>query len=145
MIEYTFDTTRAATNLLFGGALERYPDIQFILPHAGGVLPYLAWRLSVAPVIDPRLPRLTREQVFSGLKRFWYDNALAPGRETMGTLQFVASPDRIVFGSDWPFANDRVMTEELKSFGAEEFLSAQQTLEIERQNALALFPRRARR
>ena len=40
MIEYPFDTTRAAVNLLFSGALERFPNIRFILSHAGGTLPF---------------------------------------------------------------------------------------------------------
>jgi hypothetical protein len=30
-------------------------------------------------MIDPRLPQLSREQVYAGLKHFWYDNALSPG------------------------------------------------------------------
>ena len=79
MIEYPFDTTRAAVNLLFSGALERFPNIRFILSHAGGTLPFLAWRLSVAPMIDKRLKQRTREEIFAGLKTFWYDNALASG------------------------------------------------------------------
>ena len=45
MMEYLFDTTRAVVNLMFGGALERYPRIRFILPHAGGLVPYFSWRL----------------------------------------------------------------------------------------------------
>ena len=68
MIEYPFDTTRAAVNLLFSGALERFPNIRFILSHAGGTLPYLAWRLSVAPMIDKRLKQRTREEIFAGLQ-----------------------------------------------------------------------------
>ena len=58
MMEYLFDTTRAVVNLMFGGALERYPRIRFILPHAGGLVPYFSWRLSVSPMIDKRLKQL---------------------------------------------------------------------------------------
>ena len=58
MMEYLFDTTRAVVNLMFGGALERYPRIRFILPHAGGLVPYFAWRLSVSPMIDKRLRQI---------------------------------------------------------------------------------------
>ena len=36
MMEYLFDTTRAAVNLVFSGAIDRFPRIRFILPHAGG-------------------------------------------------------------------------------------------------------------
>lgn len=43
--EFTFNTTRAATNLIFSGTLERYPNIKFILAHAGGTLPYINWRI----------------------------------------------------------------------------------------------------
>ncbi|GGG94204.1 amidohydrolase [Staphylococcus pragensis] len=43
--EFTFNTTRAATNLIFSGTLERYPNIKFILAHAGGTLPYIQWRV----------------------------------------------------------------------------------------------------
>ena len=68
MMEYLFDTTRAAANLLLSGAIERFPRIRFILAHAGGVLPYFAWRLSVAPMVDPRLPQWPREKIFAGLR-----------------------------------------------------------------------------
>ena len=107
MMEYLFDTTRAVVNLIFGGALERYPRIRFILPHAGGLVPYFSWRLSVSPMIDKRLKQLPQEQVFGLLRRFWYDNALSPGAQTWGCLENVAAPDQIVFGTDWPFANVR--------------------------------------
>jgi predicted TIM-barrel fold metal-dependent hydrolase len=142
MIEYLFDTTRAAVNLLFSGALERFPHIRFILSHAGGTLPYTAWRLSVAPMIDKRLKQRSRAEIFAGLKTFWYDNALASGPPSMGALSHIAAPERIVFGSDWPFCNDRVVTEEVADFTAPGFLSPDDVAEIGWQNALALFPNR---
>jgi predicted TIM-barrel fold metal-dependent hydrolase len=140
MMEYLFDTTRAAVNLLFSGALDRFPGIRFILPHGGGVMPYFAWRLSVSPMIDKRLPQLTQEQVFEGLARFWYDNALAPGDVTFGSLDHVARPDRILFGTDYPFANPRVIAEAVKTHEARD-LSPAQRAAIDRGNALALFPK----
>jgi predicted TIM-barrel fold metal-dependent hydrolase len=143
MIEYPFDTTRAAVNLLFSGALERFPNIRFILSHAGGTLPSLAWRLSVAPMIDKRLKQRTREEIFAGLKTFWYDNALASGAAPMGALSRIAAADRIVFGSDWPFCNDRVVTEEVADFTAPDFLDPRTVAMIARENALKLFPDRA--
>ncbi len=141
MMEYLFDTTRAAANLLLSGALDRFPRIRFILAHAGGVMPFLAWRISVAPMVDPRLPQWPRERIFAGLRKFWYDNALSPGPQTMGALAAVAAPEQIVFGSDWPFANARVVAEALKDQTAPGFLSAAQRAAIDRGNALALFPR----
>jgi predicted TIM-barrel fold metal-dependent hydrolase len=141
MIEYPFDTTRAAVNLVFTGALDRFLNINFILSHAGGTLPYLAWRLSVAPMIDKRLQQRTREQIFAAFKTFWYDNALASGIEAMGTLSRIAAKERILFGSDWPFCNERVVTEEVKDFTAPGFLAPDTRKLIERENAVKLFPR----
>jgi predicted TIM-barrel fold metal-dependent hydrolase len=142
MMEYLFDTTRAVVNLIFSGAIERFPRIQFILPHAGGLAPYFAWRLSVSPMIDKRLPRLSRDQVFEGLAHFWYDNALAPGEQTFGSLDHVARPERIVFGTDYPFANPGVIAEAVKTHESG-FLSDVRRAAIDRGNALALFPRYA--
>src|ERR1700730_1885039 len=105
MIEYPLVTMRALVNLAFSFAIELSPRIPFILPHAGGLIPYFAWRLSVSPMIDARLPALSREKVYADLAHFWYDNALSPGKETFGALDQVARPERIVFGSDFPFAN----------------------------------------
>src|ERR1700691_2572885 len=143
MIEYPFDTTRAAVNLLFSGALERCPNIRFILSHAGGTLPFIAWRLSVAPMIDARLKQRSREEIFAALKTFWYDNALPSGPQPMGALSRIAAADRIVFGSDWPFCNDRVVTEEVADFTARDFLVPDTIAMIARENALKLFPQRA--
>jgi predicted TIM-barrel fold metal-dependent hydrolase len=142
MMEYLFDTTRAVVNLIFSGAIARFPRVQFILPHAGGLVPYFAWRLSVSPMIDKRLPQLSREQVFEGLAHFWYDNALAPGEHTFGALDRVARPERIVFGTDYPFANPRVIAEAVKTYESG-FLPDARRAAIDRSNALALFPKYA--
>ncbi len=143
MIEYPFDTTRAAVNLVFSGALERFADIRFILSHAGGTLPFLAWRISVAPMIDARLRQRSRQEIFAALKTFWYDNALASGPQPMAAISQIAAEDRIVFGSDWPFCNDRVVAEEVADFTAPGSLPPARIAAIGRDNALKLLSRRA--
>jgi predicted TIM-barrel fold metal-dependent hydrolase len=137
MMEYLFDTTRAVVNLVFGGALERFPRIRFILAHAGGLVPYFTWRLSVAPMIDARLPQVPREQILARLKRFWYDIALSPTAEILACLGATAAPDRIVFGSDWPFANTLVLEAALQAYASAP-IGDRQRLAIDRSNALAL-------
>ena len=139
MMEYLFDTTRAAVNLVFGGALERFPRIRFILAHAGGLVPYFAWRLSVSPMIDARLPQIPPEQILARLKRFWYDIALSPTAEILACLGATAAPERIVFGSDWPFANVRVIAEANRAYESQPLPHGQRAA-IDRGNALSLFP-----
>jgi predicted TIM-barrel fold metal-dependent hydrolase len=142
MMEYLFDTTRAAVNLVFTGAMERFSRIRFILAHAGGAMPYFAWRLSVSPMIDPRLPQLPPEKILGHLKHYWYDNALAPGPQSMHSLAHVAAAERIVFGSDWPFANARVIAAAVAAHV--ESVAEPQRGAIDRANAQALFPRLSR-
>jgi len=139
MMEYVFDTTRAAVNLAFSGAIERFPRIRFVLAHAGGLMPYFAWRLSVSPMIDKRLEQMSPAQVYARLRRFWYDNALAPTAETFACLKGVAPEGQIVFGSDWPFANAAVIAEAVRTYEGVAMPPAQRSA-IDRTNALSLFP-----
>jgi predicted TIM-barrel fold metal-dependent hydrolase len=141
IMEYLFDTTRAAVNLLLGGTIDRFPEIRFILPHAGGTLPYFAWRLASSPSVDPTLPQWSREEFAEKLRRFWYDIAIASGPTTMGALKTVADPDRIVFGSDWPFVQAPLLAEAVAMHVAPDLHDDRQRAAIDRRNALTLFPR----
>ena len=91
MMEYLFDTTRAVVNLIFSRrdrAFSPHPVHPAPCRRPGA---YFAWRLSVSPMIDKRLPQLTREQLLCDLRHFWYDNALSPGEQTFGSLDRVAA------------------------------------------------------
>ena len=139
MMEYLFDTTRAAVNLAMSGATERFSRIRFVLAHAGGLMPYFAWRLSIAPMIDARLEQLTPAQIFARLARFWYDTALSPTPQTLTCLAGVARPAQVVFGTDWPFANASVIAEAMKYATAAPPEGLDRAA-VDRGNALALFP-----
>jgi predicted TIM-barrel fold metal-dependent hydrolase len=91
-------------------------------------------------MIDKRLKQMSREQIMGLLRRFWYDNALSPGAQTWGCLENVASPEQIVFGTDWPFANVRVTEEAMKAYEALDAITPAQREAIDRGNALRLLP-----
>ncbi len=139
MLEFVIDTSRAAMNLVFSGALERYANVNFILAHGGGVIPYIAWRLSVAPIISPLLPQWTQEKVFDALKRFWYDTAISADRRSLPSLLETAAPERVLFGSDWPYATTKVM--DLSIAGLRSAIPDVLLGRIAYENARGLFPR----
>jgi 6-methylsalicylate decarboxylase len=49
-------------------------------------------------------------------------------------------PERVVFGSDYPFANPRVIAEMIRTYESG-FLPQARRAEIDRTNALMLFPK----
>ena len=90
-------------------------------------------------MIDKRLKQMSQDEVFALLRRFWYDNALSPGEQTWGSLEKVAAPDRIVFGTDWPFANVNVTAEAMKTYQALDAVTPAQRTAIDRGNAQRQF------
>jgi predicted TIM-barrel fold metal-dependent hydrolase len=137
--EYPINTTRAALNLMTKGVLQRFPNIRFVLSHAGGVLPYLTWRLA-----NPWVPPVFESDPKTMLRRFWYDIALSAGRQTLGCLKEVADPDKILFGTDWPYTTEESVRLTVKDFTQSGMFTPAQTADIERGNSLKLFPRLAR-
>jgi aminocarboxymuconate-semialdehyde decarboxylase len=96
------ETTIAAASLVFGGVIERHPNINFCLSHAGGFVPFQAgrfrhgWKVRKEPHV--RLKGDPAESV----ARFIYDSIThAPG--PLRFLLSEAGADRIVFGTDYPF------------------------------------------
>ena len=103
VLEFPFETTRTATSLIISGALQRFTRIRFILSHAGGTLPYLVPRVSLSIGMMPGVAERVGD-VPSAFRRFYYDTALSAGVSTLTALSLVASPDHILFGTDFPMA-----------------------------------------
>ena len=108
LLEGTFDTTRFATKLAAERVFERFPGIRFILPHTGGMVPYVKWRiaLNVLQQGDFRRP-VTSEAIdreIGNLDGLYYDTTL-----NLGPIHALARPDRILFGTDVPWANADVL------------------------------------
>jgi predicted TIM-barrel fold metal-dependent hydrolase len=103
VLEYPFETTRTAASLIISGSLRRHPEVRFILSHAGGTLPFLAPRLALSIQMMPGALEKTGDP-HEAMRSFYYDTALSAGDAALSALGQVAHPDRILFGTDFPFA-----------------------------------------
>lgn len=136
--DFLLDTTRAAYLLVRNGIRRRYPDIRFILSHAGGFVPYASHRMALAITADTARGWADSIDDFSS---FYFDTALSSSAAALPTLLAFAKPGHITFGSDWPFAP--VAAGKLFAAGLETYpgLDADGRRGIEHTNALTLFPR----
>ena len=104
-IDAPIEHTLLASKFIYTGALDKYPDLQIVLPHAGGAFPYLAGRLEhfLFHMTDhsTTLQRPFRDY----LRRFHYDY-LTYYPETFRFLMALVGPDRIVVGTDHFAAKD---------------------------------------
>ena len=106
MIEFPFDTTRAVTNMLLSGTLARHPDIRWIVPHAGGTLPFLAPRIAgISALLGADDPAA----VVAQLRRLHYDVAGSASAPVVAALLNFVDRSQVLYGSDWPFTPEPIV------------------------------------
>ena len=96
-----FDTAVAAAHLIFGGVLDRFPKLEFCLPHAGGAFPFLVGRLNHGWAVRAECKHLEHGPE-TYLKRFYYDTISHSG-EALGYLIDQVGAERVMLGSDYCF------------------------------------------
>jgi 6-methylsalicylate decarboxylase len=136
--DFLLDTTRAAYLLVRNGIRTRYPNIKFILSHAGGFVPYASHRMAVCIMAETGRSWADALDDFAS---FYFDTALSSSASALPTLLAFAKRGHITFGSDWPFAPTaagKLFAAGLETYPA---IDAGTRAAIERSNALALFPR----
>ena len=92
----------AANHLIFGGVLDRHPNLRVLIVHGGGYFPFYLGRMNHAWKARPELRKLTEQPPSSYLRRMWYDTCVFDP-DILARLVDLAGPDRIMMGTDWPF------------------------------------------
>jgi 6-methylsalicylate decarboxylase len=139
--EFTFDTTRAVMNMLCSGTLERYPSIRYIVSHAGGTIPYLAWRIAGASYLPELRDRAPKTDGLALLQKLYYDTALSTSEFVFGALKEFVPMSQVLFGSDFPYIGPAVLQAERYGLENSKVLDDAARAAIDRGNALTLFPR----
>lgn len=143
LMEFLFDSARAATDLMLSGTLERYPDIRWIFTHGGGALPLLADRIELfrgAFGIAPAGPG-TVEQ----LRRLWFDMAGTPFPHQVPALVGVFGSERLLYGSDYCWTPAPAVGPQITSIKEAVQPEGDTWQELATRNAVRLFPRLAAR
>lgn len=144
LYEFPFDTTRAVINMLYKGVFARYPNIRWLLAHAGGTVPFLSYRASLFtlyPVLAQNFGFSNLQngnQAFAGL---FYDTALSPAPAAMQSVREVTSVSHILFATDWPFSSPIFINLGDPAPQLSETFSSSERYLVERNNALAQLPR----
>jgi aminocarboxymuconate-semialdehyde decarboxylase len=141
LVDYPFDTTRAAVQLVLAGVTMRHPRLRIILVHAGGFLPYVAHRVAELNKTFNH-QSLAPSEILDESRRFYVDTALSASPAALPTITAFVPHDRILYGSDNPYAAPEVSTVFTAHLDAAS-LSTEQAAAINRGNAVRLFPRLA--
>jgi aminocarboxymuconate-semialdehyde decarboxylase len=106
LLGFVADMGVTVLRMILSGMLDRRPSLKVVVPHLGGMLPYLLRRVEDGWTTNhdagSPLERLPSEY----LRSFWFDTVHAdPANITCAVMQLGA--DRLLLGTDYPFFTGR--------------------------------------
>lgn len=119
LYEYPADTTRAVLNLLANGTLEKFSEIKFVVPHCGSFLPYMKQRAAAMFQLLAGMKMMTPVNISAGMKNLYFDLAGDPMPEEMDILLKIASEEKFLYGSDYPYVPAEILLKKKKLLDAE--------------------------
>jgi aminocarboxymuconate-semialdehyde decarboxylase len=101
-IGFASDETLAVATLIYGGVMERHPDLDVCISHGGGASIYLCGRMAAAARKRPWSPGYIRadgayEEVLSSL---WFDSHVH-SQKVFSLLKDTVGLDKLVFGTNF--------------------------------------------
>lgn len=98
---WPFDTVIAMTCLIFGGVLDRFPNLRFITHHAGAAVPFFEQRMFTHPGNAPQL----KKPMLDYYRSFYVDSAIQGSIGGMAASYAFYGADQILLGTDMPYAS----------------------------------------
>ncbi|ROO86811.1 putative TIM-barrel fold metal-dependent hydrolase [Actinocorallia herbida] len=118
MVEFLFDSARAAADLLLSGALARHGRIRWIFTHCGGVLPPLTERLDLFRFLLPVPPGASDAASRDQFGDLWHDLAGTPFPHQAPALAAAFGSERLLYGSDSCWTPDFAVTAQIHALDA---------------------------
>ncbi|MCJ1316830.1 hypothetical protein MMC15_002151 [Xylographa vitiligo] len=140
VLEYAFETTKTAMDLIISKTIRNFKNLKTILSHAGGTLLFLIeCPSSLVPYLGSKV-EYKSEDMIEDARDFYHNTALS-GKNAPTVLEKFAKPGHILYGSDCPSAPSESIdyhTHALDTFSFEKD-GFRQAINV--RNAYAVFPR----
>lgn len=125
--EYPAETTRAIVNMISRNVLVRFQNLKMVVPHCGSFLPMAIPRMkAIHPAMQAK-GFMAPIDWDKNLSRLYYDLAGGASPEIVKMMLTITSPEHILYGSDYPYQPDAVLTGNLQrmreQFAADKELS----------------------
>jgi 6-methylsalicylate decarboxylase len=143
ILEFMFDSTRMATNMVLSGAKKRFADIKIICTHGGGTIPYVSSRISLLEPLfgaGPNRPVLTAEEVLEGLSSFYFDLTASTATTSLASMRRFVPSSQLMLGFDYPMMTAETVPLVWNMFDSNQELTADDRRRIVQGTALGLFP-----
>ncbi len=99
LYEFLTDTTRAVLNMIGNNIILRYPNIKWVIPHAGSFLPNIYNRfIGISKVTD-----MGNVDVKESFNKLYYDLSGLTSKQALDLLLTITNKDHLLYGSDYPF------------------------------------------
>jgi predicted TIM-barrel fold metal-dependent hydrolase len=98
---WDYDSTQALWRLIFGGVLDRFPELKIVTHHLGNYFPFFQRR------IEMNFNKFLKDKLPRHISEYWgniYGDTAVDG--TLGAFPCgyaFFGPERMVYGSDYPF------------------------------------------
>jgi aminocarboxymuconate-semialdehyde decarboxylase len=101
LIGNLLDTSIAITSLVFGGVVERLPDLKLCFAHAGGYAPWIRGRWAHGQEHRPEPKTVTRQPFDEAFARLYFDTLIFRPDALEFLLRSVGA-ERVLLGTDYP-------------------------------------------
>ena len=102
-VGFMLDSTLAVLRLVYRGVFEENRDLNFIVPHLGGLLPYVWDRVENSYQTRPEARLHVQQPPSHYLKRLYYDSVNFHPPAWSCAVQTIGA-EKLMYGSDYPFA-----------------------------------------
>ena len=97
------EMSRAICSIIFGGILDKYPDLKIAFAHGGGAFPFTIGRIDHGYNVRPDLCAIDNDKLPSSYLQHFYVDSLVHDQKALTFLLEKMGPEQIALGSDYPF------------------------------------------
>lgn len=107
VLGWPYETSVAMSRLVLSGVMDRHPNLDIIVHHAGAMIPFFAQRIDRHYPVGESLGRMDNppleRSVLDGFRRFYVDTVVQGSVAALMCAYDFFGRDRFVLGTDTPF------------------------------------------